>query len=193
MLMMDRWHWFLKLMHCWCARLWWNAEAKWTCSAGTKGLNRLVIVGRDGFWLIMVYIMVYIGLFGRCSNLTCSDFISFTFEFILSNLFYLLSSKIFVRYQYLSSNSSTVYLSQREREGYAWSPKWNLEFDLRTYTAGREGHAVFVLLIWVQHAEGYCQLLFAVRYDGKGQLAAHRLFTVVRQDVLIQRQKPLET
>ena len=37
------------------------------------------------------------------------------------------------------------------------------------YTAGSERHAVIVLLLWVQHAQGYCQLPFAVCYDGKGQ------------------------
>lgn len=38
-----------------------------------------------------------------------------------------------------------------------------------TYTAGSERHAIFVLLVWVEHAQGHCQLPFAVRYDGKGQ------------------------
>lgn len=57
--------------------------------------------------------------------------------------------------------------------------------NLGSYAAGCERHAVFVLLIGVQHAQGHCQLSSAVRYDGKGQRAASRLFTVVRQDVLV--------
>lgn len=54
-----------------------------------------------------------------------------------------------------------------------------------TYTAGSERHAIFVLLVWVQHAQGHCQLPLIVRYDGKGQRGAGRLLTVVRQDVLV--------
>lgn len=54
-----------------------------------------------------------------------------------------------------------------------------------SHTAGSKGHAIFVLLIWVQHAQGDCQLPFAVRYDGKGQRAAGRLLTVVGHDVLV--------
>lgn len=56
---------------------------------------------------------------------------------------------------------------------------------VRTHTAGSERHAIFVLLIRVQHAQGHCQLPFTVRYDGKGQRAASRLLTVVGQDVLV--------
>lgn len=57
-----------------------------------------------------------------------------------------------------------------------------------TCTAGCERHAVLVLLIGVQHAQGHRQLPSAVRYDGKGQLAAPALFAVVRQDVLVSIQ-----
>lgn len=53
------------------------------------------------------------------------------------------------------------------------------------HTAGSQRHAGFVLLDWVQHAQGHCQLPSTVRYDGKGQQAAVRLLTVVGQDVLI--------
>lgn len=55
------------------------------------------------------------------------------------------------------------------------------EYD---YTASSERQAVFVLLIRVQHAQSHCQLPFAVRDDGEGQLAALWLLTVVSQDVL---------
>lgn len=53
------------------------------------------------------------------------------------------------------------------------------------YTASCEGQAVFVPLVWVQHAQGYCQLPVTVCYDGIGQGTAARLITVVRQDVLV--------
>lgn len=54
-----------------------------------------------------------------------------------------------------------------------------------SYTAGSKRQAIFVLLIWVQHAQGHCQLAFTVRYNGKGQRAASRLLTVVCQDILV--------
>lgn len=56
-----------------------------------------------------------------------------------------------------------------------------------TCTAGCEWHAILVLLIRVQHAQGHCQLPFTVRYDGKGQLAALAILAVVCQDVLVSR------
>lgn len=61
------------------------------------------------------------------------------------------------------------------------------ELDLDTCTAGRERQAVLVLLLGVQHAQGHRQLPFAVRYDGKGQLAALAVLAVVCQDVLVSR------
>lgn len=54
-----------------------------------------------------------------------------------------------------------------------------------SYTARSERHAVFVLLVCVQHAQGDSQLPFTVRYDGEGQRAASGLLTVVCQDVLV--------
>lgn len=60
-----------------------------------------------------------------------------------------------------------------------------LDFDCEhSYTAGSERHAVFVLLVGVQHAQGHRQVPFKVGYDGKGQ-RGDRLLTVVRQDVLV--------
>ena len=58
---------------------------------------------------------------------------------------------------------------------------------MKTYTAGSERHAIFVLLIGVQHAQSHCQLPFAVSYDGKGQRGGGRILTVVCQDVLFQQ------
>ena len=56
---------------------------------------------------------------------------------------------------------------------------------VETYTAGSDWHALVVLLIGVQHAQGHCQLPFTVRYDGIGQRGARGLLAVVGQDVLV--------
>lgn len=67
-----------------------------------------------------------------------------------------------------------------------YSEKQRQELDLDTCTAGRERQAILVLLLGVQHAQGHCQLPFAVRYDGKGQLATLAILAVVCQDVLVR-------
>lgn len=66
--------------------------------------------------------------------------------------------------------------------------KQKQECELDTCTACCERHAVLVLLLRVQHAQGHRQLPPSVRYDGEGQLAALALLTVVCQDVLVRIQ-----